>query len=381
MQKQKKKIDGAILRIFTKGVDYFRQRLFYFKKYFGKKSLAFISLLAIIGGMYFQFLPNNVKGATYTWNQITWAGGEDGGTYPDHTDNQTNWTKYSSKDSGISTGTDVKLLADGGGNYSLTSTGTSNVDFNAEGNYAQENADTGTDFEDGKVSLAGESNGSSATGGAITYSGGYTIHTFTSSGTLSVSSAGTVEYLIVAGGGGGGSDNGSTGGGGGGAGGVLTGSTSVTSGNKTVTVGQGGTATYTGQGGSGGNSVFDSLTATGGGGGGMKAVGSSGGSGGGGGGTSAGGSGTSGQGNNGGSAVSPSGGGGGGAGQIGADGTSTKGGKGGDGIQSSISGTATYYGGGGGGASPYAYKSPVSGGSGGGRSWRIFQYKCSCGNS
>ncbi len=366
MQKQKKKIDGAILRIFTKGVDYFRQRLFYFKKYFGKKSLAFISLLAIIGGMYFQFLPNNVKGATYTWNQITWAGGEDGGTYPDHTDNQTNWTKYSSKDSGISTGTDVKLLADGGGNYSLTSTGTSNVDFNAEGNYAQENADTGTDFEDGKVSLAGESNGSSATGGAITYSGGYTIHTFTSSGTLLVSSGGTIEYLVVAGGGGGGSDNGSTGGGGGGAGGVLTGSTSVTSGNKTVTVGQGGTATYTGQGGSGGNSVFDSLTATGGGGGGMKAIGSSGGSGGGGGGTSAGGSGTSGQGNNGGSAVSPSGGGGGGAGEAGANGTATYGGAGGIGIQSSISGEATYYGGGGAGASPYARQTPSLGGQGGG---------------
>jgi hypothetical protein len=46
-----------------------------------------------------------------------------------------------------------------------------------------------------------------ATGGTITYSGGKTIHTFTSSGTFSFDASGlpgTVEYLVVAGGGGGG---------------------------------------------------------------------------------------------------------------------------------------------------------------------------------
>ena len=56
-----------------------------------------------------------------------------------------------------------------------------------------------------------------ATGGTITTDGDYKVHTFTSSGTFTVSSAPDyVHYLVVAGGGGGG---GHTHGGGGGAGG------------------------------------------------------------------------------------------------------------------------------------------------------------------
>ena len=54
-----------------------------------------------------------------------------------------------------------------------------------------------------------------ATGGTITYSGGKTIHTFTSSGTFTVLTAGaaaTVEALVVAGGGGGGNYAGGAGG-------------------------------------------------------------------------------------------------------------------------------------------------------------------------
>jgi len=49
----------------------------------------------------------------------------------------------------------------------------------------------------------------SATGGTITTSGAYTVHTFTSSGTFTPNGAETVEYLVVAGGGaGGGGGNG-----------------------------------------------------------------------------------------------------------------------------------------------------------------------------
>jgi hypothetical protein len=61
----------------------------------------------------------------------------------------------------------------------------------------------------------------SATGGTVTTSGDYKIHTFTGPGTFTVSSAGnaggsnSVEYLVVAGGGGGGSHIGGGGGGGG----------------------------------------------------------------------------------------------------------------------------------------------------------------------
>ena len=56
-----------------------------------------------------------------------------------------------------------------------------------------------------------------ATGGTITTSGNYKIHTFTSGGTFTVdSNPGNVEALVVAGGGGGGATNGSAAVGGGG---------------------------------------------------------------------------------------------------------------------------------------------------------------------
>ncbi|MBU2523129.1 MAG: LamG domain-containing protein, partial [Nanoarchaeota archaeon] len=77
----------------------------------------------------------------------------------------------------------------------------------------------------------------SATGGTITQDGNYTIHTFTSNDTFSVTTGCNVEVLVVAGGGGGG---GNYGGGGGGGGGVVYNSTySVTSSPINVTVGAG----------------------------------------------------------------------------------------------------------------------------------------------
>jgi hypothetical protein len=66
----------------------------------------------------------------------------------------------------------------------------------------------------------------------------YRIHTFTNSGTLTVTRDGELEYLIVAGGGGGGA---LWQGGGGGAGGFLDGNARVSSGSLLVTVGVGGT--------------------------------------------------------------------------------------------------------------------------------------------
>jgi hypothetical protein len=197
-----------------------------------------------------------------------------------------------------------------------------------------------------------------ATGGTVTYAGGYTIHTFTTSGTFTVYSAGDIELLVVAGGGGGGS-------GGGGAGGMITASKSVTTGTYAITVGPGGTGGGGGSSGgkddptSGNDSTALGYTADGGGRGGGGSisgrVGSDGGSGGGHGydiNTTTRTSGTSGQGNGGGRASRSSlggAGGGGGAGGAGNDGNEIYGGNGGIGLQSSITGTATYYAGGGGG--------------------------------
>jgi hypothetical protein len=117
-----------------------------------------------------------------------------------------------------------------------------------------------------------------ASGGTITTSGDFKIHTFTSSGTFTVSNAGnacgsnTVDHLVVAGGGGGAGDWS----GGGGAGGYresfpnpATGGTPVSAQGYPITVGGGGAAGNSStRGTSGGNSVFSSVTSAGGGGGG-----------------------------------------------------------------------------------------------------------------
>src|SRR3989338_10778959 len=187
-------------------------------------------------------------------------------------------------------------------NYSSTSftntfTDTSQTDFNT-GMY--NNTNTSGTGVDANLTLKLFN----ATGGTITYSGGYTIHTFTVSGTFNVTGTGNVEYLVVAGGGGGGGNSG----GGGGAGGMLTGSGhSVTAQAYSITVGAGGAGGVGGTNGNpGNNSVFDSYTATGGGYGSTAGQNAgNGGSGGGAGGNGAysGGTGTGGQGNNGGNAI------------------------------------------------------------------------------
>jgi hypothetical protein len=212
-----------------------------------------------------------------------------------------------------------------------------------------------------------------ATGGTITHSGNYEIHTFTTSGTFTVTAAPlgqSLTYVIVAGGGGGGiSDNGA--GGGGGAGGYLTGTYIPSVSPYTITVGALGAGGVSGApsvnvGQPGGNSSAFGQTAIGGGGGGAS-IGStpyvdgySGGSGGGGSyyatSTATGGSNTVGQGNVGGSGglhgVDASGGGGGGSssgGGNGGTGGTGPGGAGGSGTVSPIS-SNTYAAGGGGGA-------------------------------
>ena len=215
------------------------------------------------------------------------------------------------------------------------------------------------------------------TGGTITYSNGYTIHKFTSSGTLVVPSgvAISVDVLVVAGGGGGGNN----GGGGGGAGGVVYQSTAISTGSVSVTVGSGGAGalSVSTSGSDGTASSFGSVSAVGGGGGGSRdggGGGRTGGSGGGGGGGGSpqltGGTGTSGQGNAGGDGISnnciSAGGGGGGAGVVGTTGQANIGGNGGAGVSNSITGTAVFYGGGGGAGITCNNTGFGTGGSGGG---------------
>ena len=232
----------------------------------------------------------------------------------------------------------------------------------------------------------GLSNLTSVTGGTTTTSGSYTIHTFTSSGTLTVSGneKSGVDYLLVAGGGGGGSSR--AGGGGGGGMTVTTGAT-LAAGSYTITVGAGGGgSTSTGLPGATGSSTSIGGVASvvgggggGGGGGGADRPGKSGGSGGGGSDGYSGGAGTSGQGSNGGgSSGSSGGGGGGGKGGVGNNGDTdsgnnfvdnNSGGNGGNGGSNNYSGSNQTYGAGGGGGSrdDGPYGAGVHGGGNGGR--------------
>ncbi len=191
--------------------------------------------------------------------------------------------------------------------------------------------------------VSGTSN--SATGGTITYSGEYTIHTFTADGTFTPNGLLNTEYLIVGGGGGGGFGQGSIGaaGGGGGAGGLRTGSSIVGAGAFPVVVGGGGGGSGgdTTPGGTGGASSFNSIVSNGGGGGGVRnASATTGGSGGGGASktSTTGAAGTAGQGNTGANGDgNVNAGGGGGASGAGSGRT------GGAGTASSITGSAVTY--------------------------------------
>lgn len=216
-------------------------------------------------------------------------------------------------------------------------------------------------------------------GGTETISGGYKIHTFTSTSSLRVLEAGQVEYLVVAGGGGGGPTDITTGtngnhSGGGGAGGYrssVPGESSgggslaeaklgMSLGNFTITVGGGGSGSAANSTNGNDSSISSIVVSTGGGrGGGLNTVpswfsGGTGGSGGGGGEGSGNGSGTTGQGFAGGAAggTQGSGGGGGGASAAGSVGTVSAGGNGGAGLGSAISGSFTHRAGGGGGSGP-----------------------------
>jgi len=239
-----------------------------------------------------------------------------------------------------------------------------------------------------------------ATGGTVTTSGDFKIHSFTGDGSFVVSQIGNsptvpiggptnVDYLVVAGGGGGGGYQG-----GGGAGGYRTtfpspgcnaGAFPISATTYPITVGGGGTGGVSQNvGTSGSNSIFSTITSAGGGRGGAVPIiaGANGGSGGGGGtGNGAGGSGNTPpvsppQGNNGGSGKTDSltyngGGGGGGASVAGTNATGTSAptivaGPGGSGATNSINGSSVTRAGGGGGGSPNPSGTAGSGGSGGG---------------
>lgn len=237
-------------------------------------------------------------------------------------------------------------------------------------------ADDTIQFYDGSAWVVLETTPSSpvASGGVVVTSGGFKYHTFTSSGTFTVTDQGIVDVLIIAGGGGGGSGTGDgrRAGGGGGGGVLLYKDYFVSAGGITVTVGAGGAADNPGN-----FSGFDEIKVPGGGHGGRtEGIGQTG--------ACAGGSGAGdgdiqaskalpGFGFRGGSGedTQRAAGGGGGYGAVGSNASGTTGGNGGagtDAFSSFASATSTgdsgYYAGGGGGSGDGANGSGGAGGGG-----------------
>jgi hypothetical protein len=112
-------------------------------------TLSFSSLLAsiIIVAITLQFFPIKSSSAVnFTFAQTDWSGGTSA-VSATHPTNTTGWNKYAEKEAGIT-------VANGGADLTLTPTSaTANVDFNTEGNYTQQDATNGTDFESGGVTL------------------------------------------------------------------------------------------------------------------------------------------------------------------------------------------------------------------------------------
>ena len=253
------------------------------------------------------------------------------------------------------------LTVDGGSGVTVTNTATTIAQYGAAvAIRTGSDAWTVVPFGGGDVPSATVSSPSATgpyTGTGVTYD----YYTFTSSGTLTVDTAGFADVLLVGGGGRGTSARG----GGGGAGGyVEVTDLHLPSGTLTVSVGAGGTLS-----GPGSPSHLFPLLSTGGGQAGSSEDGFDGGSGGGGAGKLStpvyvGGSGITGWGNDGGNGDSSgNGGGGGGAGAAGGAPSNPTGGAGGNGTASSITGSSVTRAGGGGGR---GVTTGGAGGSGGG---------------
>ena len=104
----------------------------------------------------------------------------------------------------------------------------------------------------------------SATGGTVTIDGLYKVHTFTSSGTFTITTAGYIEAIVVAGGGGGASNNYVGAGGGGGEVIYHTQTADLADYNISIGAGGGGSSANGTNGGIGGTTTFGNISATGG---------------------------------------------------------------------------------------------------------------------
>lgn len=87
-----------------------------------KKAAIAIAFAAVFAAAGFVLLDkiNVLRASTFGWVQTTWTGGADTVNFPDHTNNQTGWTKFYSKDAEIDTNNDELKMTQTSGNYTET---------------------------------------------------------------------------------------------------------------------------------------------------------------------------------------------------------------------------------------------------------------------
>lgn len=92
-----------------------------FKEYWQYMTTVFVLIIIVSISL---IIKNNQTafGATYGWLQATWSGGADVNAVADHTNNQSGWTKFFSKDDNISTADDQLTLSSGSSEVEHTST-------------------------------------------------------------------------------------------------------------------------------------------------------------------------------------------------------------------------------------------------------------------
>ncbi|MBI2577530.1 MAG: fibronectin type III domain-containing protein, partial [Candidatus Wildermuthbacteria bacterium] len=95
-------------------------------KHLARKTIALAMASSLFVGAFLFYAPVT-QGAMYTYFQTSWAGNADtNAPFPVHGTNQTGWTKYYSKDAGVTAGTELTLTA-----TANSATQTSSTDFNA----------------------------------------------------------------------------------------------------------------------------------------------------------------------------------------------------------------------------------------------------------
>jgi len=114
------------------GLAWFSDKLSFLKRSLAsmsrKKQIAIglVAFILIAGGI---FMSNifGIKAASYSWLQTDWSGGADTVNFPNHTSNQSGWTKFFSKDANVDVATspgDAKLTQATGTSLQTSDNGT-----------------------------------------------------------------------------------------------------------------------------------------------------------------------------------------------------------------------------------------------------------------